>query len=84
MLTKQDLNSIRVVVRDEIKSELVPVRKDISTLQKNVTVVKQNVKKLRRDLDKTIDFFDKTSLSTRQKVNKTRSDLGLREVVFEY
>ncbi len=84
MLTKQDLNSIRVVVREEVKSELVPVRKDIKTLQTDMTVVKKDIKKLRKDLDKTIDFFDKLNMSTRSKVNKIRRDLGLNEVEFAY
>jgi hypothetical protein len=73
MLTKQDLNSIGTIVR----TELVPVRKDINKLQ-------VDVKKLRKDLDKTIDFFDKSNVSTREKVNKTRTDLGLNEVAFAY
>jgi len=91
MLTKNDLNSIRVVVREEVKSELVPVRKDIdglkkdvSNLQKDMLVVKKGVKKLRKDLTKTINLFDKSSMSTREKVNKTRRDLGLNEVEFAY
>ncbi len=91
MLTKNDLNSIRVIVREEVKSELVPVRKDIdglkedaSNLQKDMLVVKKGVRKLRKDLTKTINFFDKSSISTREKVNKTRRDLGLNEVEFAY
>lgn len=105
MLTKNDLNAIRGVVKEEVKSELVPVRKDISNLQKDVTglksdvtglkndvtnlqkdmtVVKKDVKKLRKDLTKTIDFFDKSSVSTREKVNQTRSELGMNELVFAY
>jgi hypothetical protein len=84
MLTKQDLNLIRGVVKDEIETGLVPVRKDIKNLQSDMTVVKKDVKKLRIDLDKTINFFDKVNMSTRSEVNKTRRDLGLNEVEFAY
>jgi hypothetical protein len=49
-----------------------------------MTSVKKDVRKLRKDLTKTIYFFDKADLSTREKVNKTRSELGLQEVTFAY
>ncbi len=80
MLTRQNLNSIGTIVR----TELIPVRTDITNLQIDMTEVKKDVKKLRKDLDKTIDFFDKSNLSTRSGVNKTRKDLGLNEVTFAY
>lgn len=105
MLTNQDLNAIKGIVREEVQTGFIPVRKDISNLQKDVsglrinvtglqanvtnlqtdmTVVKNSVKNLRKDLTKTIDFFDKASVATREKVNKTRKDLGLNEVEFVY
>lgn len=77
MLTKQDLNLIRGVVKGEVQSGLVPVRKDIGDLKKDV-------KKLRKDLTKTIDFFDKSNTSTREQVNKIRTEIGLKEVEFAY
>lgn len=87
MLTKQDLNSIGTIVR----TELVPVRKDIKNLKEDVAklqigvvTLQKGARKLRKDLDKTIDFFDKSNMSTREKVNKTRSELGLNEVAFAY
>lgn len=84
MLTKQDLNSIGTLIDTKLKKGLTPLHSDIKNLQKDMTIVKKDVKKLRKDLDKTIDFFDKSNLSTRENLNKTRSDLSLREVEFAY
>lgn len=68
MLTKQDLNSIRVIVKDEIKTELIPVRKDI--------------KKLRKDLTSTINYFDNSNDQVKSAIIKTRKDLNLSELEF--
>ncbi len=94
MLTKQDLNSIGTIIRTELvpvrkdiknlQTDMTVVKKDISNLQKDMLVVKKGVRKLRKDLTKTINFFDKSTISTREKVNKTRTDLGLNEVEFGY
>ena len=77
MLTKQDLNAIGALIDTKLKNGLAPIHEDIK-------IIKNDVKKLRKDLDKTIDFFDKSSMSTREKVNKTRAEVGLKEVEFAY
>lgn len=84
MLTKQDLNAIGSLIDTKLQKGLAPLHSDIKNLQKDMTVVKKDVKKLRKDLTKTINFFDNSSISTREKVNKTRRDLGLNEVEFAY
>ena len=92
MLTKQDLNAIGNLIDERLESKLeskfqeklTPIHNDIKNLQKDMTTVKKGVHKLRKDLTKTIYFFDKADLSTREKVNKTRSELGLQEVTFAY
>lgn len=92
MLTKQDLNAIGNLIDTKLENKLeskfeeklAPIHNEIKNLQKDMTIVKNDVKKLRKDLGKTIDFFDKSNMSTRAKVNKTRSELGLSEVVFAY
>lgn len=94
MLTKQDLNAIGSLMENKLK----PVRKDIGSLKSDVSSLKSDVanlqtgvtqlqkgsQKLRKDLAKAINFFDKADLSTREKVNKTRNELGLKEVTFAY
>lgn len=84
MLTKQDLNAIGELVDTKLEKKLTPIHNDIKNLQKDVTTVKKDVCKLRKDLTKTINFFDKADISTREKVNKTRTELGLQEVTFAY
>lgn len=88
MLTKQDLNAIGELIDTKLESKLeeklTPIHNNIKNLQKDMTIVKKGVHKLRKDLTKTIYFFDKADLSTREKVNKTRGELGLQEVTFAY
>ena len=75
MLTKQDLNAIGNLVDTKLKKGLAPIHKDIK-------IIKTDVKKLRIDLDGAINFFNREDLSTRKGVNKTRTELGLNEVIF--
>ena len=71
MLTKQDLNSIRVVVKDEIKSELLPVRKDISNLQKDVTGLQKDMTVVKTDITNLKDHV----IVVKNGVRKLRKDL---------
>lgn len=97
MLTKQDLNAIGNLIdtklenKLEIKFEekLAPIRSNIKSieenvgaLQKDIVVIKSGVKKLRKDLTTTINFFDKSDNTLLNKLNKTRSEIGLRELNF--
>jgi len=75
MLTKQDLNAIGNLIDEKLDVKLAPVHKDIK-------VIKKDVKKLRIDLDGAINFFNTEDLSTRSGLNKTRTELGLNEVIF--
>lgn len=75
MLTNNDIDLIRGVVKEEVESGLVPVRKDIKDLKKDV-------KKLRKDLTTTINFFDNRNLELEKKINITRNEHSLSELDF--
>lgn len=92
MLTKQDLNSIKGILNEElvpvkkdikgIQKDMAVVKKDVKGLQTDMTVVKKDVKKLRKDLTSTIEFFDKRGISLVNKLNKTRTEVGLTQLDF--
>lgn len=96
MLTKQDLNAIGNLIDIKFKTELKPIHNNIKglktgvqnlensvdNLQKDMTTVKSGVKKLRKDLEKTIGFFDNNDVNLHNKLNKTRSEIGLSEFNF--
>lgn len=93
-----EVRSLKKTLSAEIKMSKIQILSTISELEdriKNIEVgqddnskqlllLQNQIAKLRKDLTKTISFFDKSNLSTREKVNKTRSELGLKEVAFAY
>jgi len=71
MLTKNDLNQIRSVVKEEVKNEvadqvkmgLEPIAKDLSDVKKDLSDVKKdlsNVKKDLKDVKKRVKKIEKT------------------------
>jgi len=58
MLTKNDLNQIRSVVKEEVKNEvaaqvkigLEPIAKDLSGIKKDLTDVKEDLSGIKKDL----------------------------------
>jgi len=87
MLTKQDLNAIGSLMENKLKpvrEDISVLKKDVFGLKKDVFYLKKDVKKLRSDLNTTINFFDKADQDIKTKLNKTRSEFGLKEVSFAY
>ncbi|WKZ25653.1 MAG: hypothetical protein QY322_04740 [bacterium] len=68
----------------ELESRIKNIEANQSEDRKVLLSLYKEAKKLRKDLTKTIDFFDRSNLSTREKVNKTRRELGLQEISFAY
>lgn|SRR3989338_6752226 len=50
MLTKNDLRAIKKILKGELKFELKPIKKDISTLKTDVTSLKIGVSTLKTDV----------------------------------
>ena len=50
MLTKEDLEQLRAVVRDEIRSETAVMKRDVHGLQTALWSVKEDVKRLTGDM----------------------------------
>ncbi len=50
MLTKEDLEQLRAVVRDEVRSETAPIKRDIQHLNAAVWTEKEDVKSLTGDM----------------------------------
>jgi chaperonin cofactor prefoldin len=67
---------------NELEDKVKNVEVSMTTLQNDMTTVKSGVKKLRKDLEKTIGFFDSNDVSLHNKLNKTRSEIGLSEFNF--
>lgn len=93
-----EIRNLKKTLTGEIKMSKVQILSTMSELEdriknievgqndnnKQLSLLQKQIVKLRKDLAKTIDFFDKADLSTREKVNKTRSELGLEEITFAY
>ena len=92
MLTKNDLNQIRSVVKEEVKNEvadqvkmglepiakdLSDVKKDLSNVKKDLKDVKKRVKKIEKTVDVVIDHFDREIVGTQKRVGKIEDHLSL-------
>ncbi len=64
MLTKDELNQIRGIVKEENKASLKPVKEDI--------------KQIRQDQNRIIAFFDKSYINLRSRVEKIEEVLGIQ------
>lgn len=63
MLTKDDLHAIRQIVKEEIKEETNPIKKEL--------------KKLRKDLNVAITSFDDDITETKLRVDRIEGNLHL-------
>lgn len=70
MLTKDDLKEIRGVVREEIKAEIDPLKKDVKTLKSDVSAIRKDIKQI-------VTFFDHEYLELRERVEKIEDHLGI-------
>lgn len=70
MLTKNDLNQIRVVVKEEITDQIEPVKKDIK-------VLKHDVSHLKRDQKTMLDLLDKEQMQQRKRIIRLEEHAGL-------
>ena len=58
-LTDADLDKIRLIVKEEIKEELKPIKADIDTLKTDSAEVKTGVKNLKETVNKDFDTIQK-------------------------
>ncbi|MDE0323112.1 MAG: hypothetical protein OXN27_04255 [Candidatus Poribacteria bacterium] len=58
-LTEADLNKIRLIVKEEIKEELKPIKADIDTLKTDSAEVKTEVTNLKGTVNKDFDTIQK-------------------------
>jgi len=74
MLTKNDLNQIRGVVKDEVsgqlESKLEPIKKDIKTL-------KRDVFQIRRDQKTMLNLLDSEQMQQRKRIIRLEEHAGL-------
>lgn len=74
MLTKTDLNQIRLLMREEItlmvKKEIIPLKKDVSGL-------KDEVNAMRKDLKSIVNVFDIEILDLRTRMLRVEKHLNL-------
>lgn len=89
MLTTQDFNQLRVIIREEVhavvQKELIPIHNRLdsiemrlSLLEKDVSLLKKDVRKVKKDLRVTISFFDNEVLGLGRRVTslEKRRDLN--------
>lgn len=73
MLTKNDLDQIRILVREEIQRELKPIEKRIETLEKKIDFLERKVdkgfKRVDRKINIVISGFDSEILDLRKRLN---------------
>lgn len=70
MLTKNDLNQIRGVVKDEVTAQLDPVKKDIKVLKRDVSQIKRNQEVM-------LDSLDKEQMQQRKRIIRLEEHVGL-------
>lgn len=69
MLTKNDLNQIRGIVKEEITEQLDPVKKDVGSLKKDVKLIK-------RDQKMMLDLLDKEQMQQRKRIIRLEEHAG--------
>ena len=77
MLNKTDLSQIRQIVKEEVRTEVAPLKKDVASLKQDMKTVKPDVKKIRRDLRTTINFFDHEHLELKRRVGRIERHVAL-------
>lgn len=69
MLTKNYLNQIRGVVKDEVTTQLDPVKKDIKVLKSDVSQIKRNQGVM-------LDLLDKEQMQQGKRVIRLEEHVG--------
>ncbi|MFC1726910.1 hypothetical protein ACFL0Y_00085 [Patescibacteria group bacterium] len=92
MLTKTDLSQIRKVIREEIENEADSLKKDLQgemklvrmEIQRDVRKLSDEVKdlnirirKIEKDIKTVVNFFDKESLKTGQRISQIEDHLKI-------
>ena len=77
MLTKQDLNHIRGIIKEEVYDGIRPldkrldgVDKRLANVEKDVKTVKKDIVQIRMDQRLIINFFDREYLGLRSRVER--------------
>lgn len=73
MLTKNDLNQIRGIVKEEIE----PVKKDVNSLKKDMKSVKHDISRLRKDQGTMLNLLDKEQMQQRKRITKLEEHVGI-------
>lgn len=71
MLTKTDLNQIRLVVREEVTDEVK------NQLKKTLEPIKKDVAQTRKDVKVLIAYFDREYVELRKRIDRIEDHLGL-------
>lgn len=58
MLTKEDIEVIKVIVRDAIAEALAPIKAEIAGMKADITGIKQDVSSMKRDIGRLYDRTD--------------------------
>lgn len=70
MLTQEDLDSIKGIVRTEVQSETTPLHKDVKTIKKRLTKVEKLIETI-------ISRFDKDYTVLRARVDNIEDHLNI-------
>lgn len=73
MLTKNDLNQIKNIVKGEIN----PVVNGLELVKKDIKVIKRDVSKLKRDQGTMLDLLDKEQMQQRKRIIRLEEHVGL-------
>ena len=81
MLTKDDLQSIRQLVKEEVKDGLTvglkPIKKDILSLKTDMKSVKSDIRTLKQDVSYISREFDNQIIDTIRRVDRIEDHLQL-------
>lgn len=55
MLTKDDLNQIRVAIREEVQTEINPLKEDVKSLKTEVGSINKRLDNVQESLNKKLD-----------------------------
>lgn len=84
MLSKNDIQQIREVVREEVTLQVDPLKQDIGGLKQGMTTVKKDLKSLhaktshiQKTLDVAINMFDRNHINHEKRIKKVELHLGL-------
>ena len=90
MLTKSDLSAIRQVIKEQIQTELKPLRQDIQALKplrqdiqelkSDVKSVKKDITEIRNDLEMVTGEFDKEQVALKKRTDRIEKHLDLTPI----